>query len=64
MNELRNLSRPSAGSAETPAEKCPLCGRPITLLYPEIRPGVRYAHCQHGHKIRLRTENSAERSAG
>ncbi len=64
MNKIRNISRTAAGSAENITDRCPLCGRPIALLYPEIKPGLRYAHCQHGHKIRLQQESRQERNAG
>lgn len=60
MNEVKNIT----GAAVLHEDRCPLCGRMITTIYPEIAPGLRYAHCQHGHKIRLQTEDHQERNAG
>lgn len=64
MNHIPNISPSPAAYEEQQPARCPLCGRPITLLYPEICPGIRYAHCQHGHKVRLQQEGCPERNAG
>ena len=64
MNEIRKIAPADAESGTRRMNQCPLCGRPLTMLYPEIQPGLRYAHCQHGHKIRLQAETLPERNAG
>ena len=64
MNEAKSISRAAVTPEDRFPNRCPLCGRMITALYPEIAPGVRYARCQYGHKIRLEKEDRQERNAG
>ena len=64
MNKKGNISRAAVIYEDGLPNCCPLCGRLITTIYPEIAPGLRYAHCQYGHKIRLEKENRQERNAG
>ncbi len=64
MNEAKSIAGATILFEDKLQNRCPLCGRIITTIYPEIAPGLRYAHCQHGHKIRLQTEDHQERNAG
>lgn len=64
MNEAKRIPRATVIYEDGFPNCCPLCGRLITTVYPEISPGIRYARCQHGHKVRLQQENRQERNAG
>ena len=37
--------------------RCTLCGKPIACCYPESIPGVIFATCRNGHKIKIRKED-------
>ena len=64
MNETRNISRAADIYKAMLANRCRLCGKPIAMIYPEIAPGLRYARCQYGHKIRLEKEENLQKTAG
>ena len=64
MNETKSISRTAVTYEDGFPNCCPLCGRIITTMYPEIAPGIRYARCQYGHKIRLEKEDYPQKTAG
>ena len=39
---------------------CPLCGKSIKILYPEILLGFQNATCQTGHKIKIRKDSPSK----
>ena len=44
-------------STETIPFRCTICGKLIARFYPETIPGVIYATCRVGHKIKVRKED-------
>ncbi len=37
--------------------RCSICGKPIACCYPETVPGMIFATCRSGHKIKIRKED-------
>ena len=37
--------------------RCSICGKPIACCYPESVPGIIFATCRNGHKIKIRKED-------
>ncbi len=66
MSERTAFPRPTVlkGNKDVYPGRCPLCGKLISHVYPETGTGIRYADCRSGHKLRLRKEDTPQKTAG
>ena len=47
----------NAAREKTIPFRCTVCGKLIACYYPETIPGVIYATCRNGHKIKIRKDD-------
>lgn len=58
MPAAMNAARSGAGPL-----RCSICGKPVACCYPETVPGVIFATCRSGHKIKFHMPLQSMKSA-